>query len=332
MLAARHEITSPGTRWDIWTQPRGPPAASGRRGRTSNKLTAPLGPVGDQVNQTDRRGAAQGLDVRGLGGIGKDVWSKGGKHPNPAHKGVGVQAQVPGSLGPAVPVWGNPVVTTNLHGEAQLPLMHVIRKRRGHVIQWREADLVPGEEQGVVLGVSVSSRDEPVPDQGIGKPPDGIVSNPRRDGTAEELGDGAGPWASLILVLERRRESKRLAEVLLMDPDDLTPHLPPVVTVDDYGRLVPEPDDLRPDNKQPGTSGGVEAEVFVQVVVVKPGDRRLEDVGGRGGAGWNTPAPILENQSRLRLGSGEAELAGKGPPEPRSRVFAKVPQALLYSV
>ena len=210
--------------------------------------------------------------------------------------------------------------------------MHFIGTCRGDVVQWREADLVIGEEQAVVLGVSVGSRDEPVPDQGIGKPPDGVVSSPRRHGTAEELGDVGRTWASLILVLERRRECESLAEILLMDSDDLTPHLPPVVTDDHYGGLVPEPADLRPGSNQPGTSGSVETEVLVQVVVVKRGDRRLEDVGGRGGAEWNTPTPILEEQSRLRLGSSEAELPGEGPPEPRRRVFAKVPQALSYFI
>jgi len=288
--------------------------------------------VGDQVDQTGRQGATQGFDVWGLGGIGKGVWGKGGEFPNSADKGISVQSQFPSGLGPCVPEWEDLVIAADLHGEPQHPFVYVIWKRRGDVVQWCQADLVIGEEQGVVLGVSVGSRDDPVPDQGIGKPPDGVVSSPRRHRTAKQLADVGGSWASLILVLERRRECERLAQILLMDPDDLTPHLPPVVTVDDDGGLVPEPADLRPGSNQPGTSGGVEAEVLVQVVVVKPGDRRLEDVGGRGGAGWNTPTPILEEQSRLRLGSGEAELAGEGPAEPGRGVFAKVPQALSYLV
>ncbi len=57
-----------------------------------------------------------------------------------------------------------------------------------------------------------------------------------------------------------------------------------VIAVDNDCRFVAEPADPRADCEQANSSRRIEAEVLVQVVVVESGDRRLEDVCGRGRA------------------------------------------------
>jgi len=103
-----------------------------------------------------------------------------------------------------------------------------------------------------------------------------------------------------------------LAEILLVDPKD--PLIPEntVVAVDDYRSLVSEALHLGSDGKQSDTSGGVEAEVLVQVVIIKTGDRWFEDVCRGDRPGGDPPPVVLIKEGRFRLGAGQAELSGKG--------------------
>jgi hypothetical protein len=123
-----------------------------------------------------------------------------------------------------------------------------------------------------------------------------------------------------------------LAEVFLMHANDRAAHRPAVVTIHDDGGLVAEVGDPRARGDEPRPAGRIEAEVLIQIVIVEAGNRRLEDVRRGRRTGRDTPAPVLEEKGGLRLGSGEAELAGEGLAEPGRRVQPELPKALRDTV
>jgi hypothetical protein len=85
---------------------------------------------------------------------------------------------------------------------------------------------------------------------------------------------------------------------------------------DNDGSLVTKPRDRGQSYEKAGTPRGVETEVLVQVVVIKPADRRLEDVSGGHRARRNAPAPVPKEQRGLGLRAGETELAGERLAQP----------------
>ena len=67
--------------------------------------------------------------------------------------------------------------------------------------------------------------------------------------------------------------------------------------------------------------------VFVLGVTVEAARRRLEDVRGGSASGWNGPASIREQQGRLGLRAGEAELARVPRTAPSRMILAQGSEA-----
>src|SRR5271154_1204074 len=72
--------------------------------------------------------------------------------------------------------------------------------------------------------------------------------------------------------------------------------------------------------------------MFVEVVIIESGHRRLEDMSGRGRPGRNTPTSILQEQRCLRLSTSEAELAREGLTQPGCRVLSQFAKTLGHAV
>ena len=68
--------------------------------------------------------------------------------------------------------------------------------------------------------------------------------------------------------------------------------------------------------------------MFIQVVVIETSNGRLEDVSGGRRPRRDTPAPVLEVQGGLCLGSSQTELSGEVLAEPCRRVQPQVSEAL----
>jgi hypothetical protein len=71
-----------------------------------------------------------------------------------------------------------------------------------------------------------------------------------------------------------------LTAILLVDSSHVTVDLQPVVASHHERSFVVEPAYPRLGDAQPELAGGVQAEVFVDVVIGEPGDPGLEDVRG----------------------------------------------------
>src|SRR5581483_1614502 len=101
-------------------------------------------------------------------------------------------------------------------------------------------------------------------------------------------------------------------DVLLVHPQDraVRPHNT-VVTFQDDGPLVAELHHLRVSDTHAELTGRAQAEVFVDLLVGQVLQRRLEYVCRRAAAGRQPPSsPGAAIEGELRLGTGEAELAG----------------------
>lgn len=86
--------------------------------------------------------------------------------------------------------------------------------------------------------MSIGPADKPVPDKGVRKPPNRGIRDARRHDAAEEVCDLRRSRPAVVLVLFRRSNPKRLAEILLMHADDVAPAGDPVVSIHDDGALM----------------------------------------------------------------------------------------------
>lgn len=189
----------------------------------------------DQIDQSAGQRSIQLSDFRSLGSVGKRRRREEGELTHASDEHFDVEAKVPGGRWPCVSIGKDSVVATDLHREPKLPLVRAIWQRRGDVVEGSQAHLVVGEQERVVLGVGIGARYEPVPDERIGEPSHGVVGDLRRHHPTQELGDVGWSWAALILVLARRWYPECLAEVFLMNPNDLASWCDAVVAVDDHG-------------------------------------------------------------------------------------------------
>ena len=87
--------------------------------------------------------------------------------------------------------------------------------------------------------------------------------------------------ATFVLIFAGRRHTERLAQILLVHPKDPIAACDTVVAVDDDDGLATEALHCRADGEEPGPTHRIETEVLVQVVIVKPRYRGLEDVRRR---------------------------------------------------
>jgi len=113
-----------------------------------------------------------------------------------------------------------------------------------------------------------------------------------------------------------------------MDPHDLAPRSATVVALDDDRDLVFEANDARSGDRQPQGARELETEVLVVGMAIEIDHAGLEDVGRGNGARGDAPTLAVEEQGRLRLGSGEAELAAVGGAAPHGGVASKRAQTL----
>src|SRR5450759_1787739 len=95
--------------------------------------------------------------------------------------------------------------------------------------------------------------------------------------------------------------------------------------LDHDGRLVLERADPGARSHEPRAAGGSEAEMLVEIVIVEPGNRGLEDVGRRGPPRRHTPSSVAVQKRRLGLRSREAELARERASQPGRLIAAKLP-------
>jgi len=115
--------------------------------------------------------------------------------------------------------------------------------------------------------------------------------------------------------------TQRLADVLLVDPNQLTVDDAAVVAVDHDGGLILERLHTGAGGGQPAPARRREAEVLVEVVTVEADDGGLQDVGrGRRPVGLAPAADLVERERGLRLRPGKAELPGEAGTEPRRGV------------
>src|SRR5262249_34976575 len=128
--------------------------------------------------------------------------------------------------------------------------------------------------------------------------------------------------ATLVLIFPCRHDAEGLADVLLVDANNVVALVLPVVAFDDDGDLVLEPHDLRLRNRQAESACQCEADVLVLRMAVELAGRRLQDMRGGQTSGRNAPAATLQQQSGLRLRSGEAELTGIVRQPPGSMIGA----------
>jgi hypothetical protein len=136
------------------------------------------------------------------------------------------------------------------------------------------------------------------------------------------------PGAAFVLVFALRVDTKRLANILLVDAHKVVVKQAAIVALDNDRALAIESSDVRACGDEARVSGRVEADVLVQVVIIEADDSRLEDVTGCEGSRRNPPTSIQVQQSGLGLSAREAELAGEVATEPRRRVLAQVSQPL----
>ena len=228
--------------------------------RSALRLDQPQAPgrsSRDQIDQSAGQRSIQLSDFWNLGSVGKRPRREGSELTHASDKRFGVEAKVPGAIWPCVSIGKNSVVATDLHREPKLLLVRAIWKRRGDVVEGSQAHLVLGEQERVVLGVGIGARYEPVPDQGVGEPSHGVIGDLRRHHPTQEFGDVGRSGATLILVLARRWYPERLAEVFLMNPNDLASYCHSVIAVDDHGRLFAEVGDACANSDEPCAAGGV---------------------------------------------------------------------------
>ena len=89
----------------------------------------------------------------------------------------------------------------------------------------------------------------------------------------------AGDGPPVGLVLPARVDTERLADVLLMDADELTVHNATVVPLHHDGGLILECLDTGARGRQAAQTRRREAKVLVEVVAVQTHDGRFENVG-----------------------------------------------------
>ena len=157
------------------------------------------------------------------------------------------------------------VLTADLLRQAGLAGMVEVRKRRGDVVERREADVVTTEQQRVVLGVAVGGEHQP----GVGDRGEQTRCVAVSGDVADKPAELVGAWSAVDLVLAVGVDAQGLAEVFLVDSQDRARAVgDPVVALDHERPLVCEGDDRRRCGDQAGASGCGEAEVFVDVEVV----------------------------------------------------------------
>jgi hypothetical protein len=155
------------------------------------------------------------------------------------------------------------VVTADLHGEAQLALMGVVWQGGSDVVQRRQANVRGGKQELVVLSVRVGPNDQPVPCKRVEEAPNRVVCGTRRHNVAHQSRDIGRPWTTPILVLALWVHAEDLANILLMDPNQLSLDVASVVAIDDYGALVLELPDAGACHHETGAPCRVKTEVLV---------------------------------------------------------------------
>ena len=86
-----------------------------------------------------------------------------------------------------------------------------------------------------------------------------------------------------------------------MNANHLAVKLAAIVALNDDRGLVAEMSHACPYRDEPGPASGVQAEMLIEVVIVKTRNGRLQDVRGGYRAVGDAPAAVLVQQCRFRL-------------------------------
>ena len=210
----------------------------------------------------------------------------------------------------------------DLHGELDAAGVDAaVVEDAGGIVEGGEADVAAGaEEEGVVFGVALDAADEPVEDDGVDEAEEvgfgvGAV-------LADELGDADDAGATVDFVAAGGVKADGLAGVLLVDAEPLGGSTVvgglegAVVAVEDDGDFAGGVEDAGGGDVEAGGAGKGEAEVLIFRVARPAGRGWLEDVGGGGEAGGDSPAAGVAVERDFGQDAGEGELAriaGKTP-------------------
>lgn len=180
--------------------------------------------------------------------------------------------------------------------------------------------------------MGIGTADQPVEDERVQEPRHGVVRQRARKDLPQQVDDRPRGRPTLVLVLQLRRQTERLAEILLVDaPQPAVWAGDPVVALGNDGRLIVKGHDPGVCGHQSGAPSGAQAQVLVEVMVVEPLDGGLHDVTGGGRSAGYPPSAVRVQQSGLGLGAGQAEPATEARPQPRGPVPAQVAQPFGHS-
>lgn len=216
--------------------------------------------------------------------------------PDLADHSIGVETRVPCEHPP--PAHGDvrecPPSTDRHRGLAQAARRgRVVRGPGGDVVQRGSPDRRAEQQDREVLGVGVGRSHEDVEcqrgDEGLD------VALPVRQAAvaAQQLDDGDGLWAARRLVLVAGARAGRLAQVLLVDPQQGSCCVTSaVVAFDDQGWFVLEVLEAGGGCRQADAPCCLEADVLVEGLKPEPVNTWLEDVGG-----WLCPGGLIPGRS-----------------------------------
>src|SRR5581483_5913275 len=215
-----------------------------------------------------------------------------------------------GCIGPMSRLNGiEPVVASYTHGQLHRADIDVlICEHARYVIQGSQTYMaLHSDEERVVFSMRVCAGDQPIEYQRVGKSSD-VLKRGRRC-VSQEISncDGTRPTFSFVLTLGR--DTKSLATVFRVKPEDLFALSDAVESLDDDSDCAVKLEDFGQSSIESQPPRQHHAEMLVFGMPWKLITGRLENVRCRHAAGRDAPPAPLPKQCSLRLCSRETELA-----------------------
>src|ERR1700728_228502 len=174
--------------------------------------------------------------------------------------------------------------------------------------------------------MSVGTSDKPV--EGNGADKGFCVFEGRGRNRCQEFSDFTDAGAAIALIFSCGGKTHCLANVFLMNSVNSTAASYTVVTLNHDRDLVLKSPDFRVCNWQVKRTCQFQAEVLIFGMTVEFSRWRFENVCSGHAARGNSPSAIFQEERRLRLSAGQAELSGVTGSSPGRLVLAQGAEAI----